>query len=198
MILVIDNYDSFTYNLVHLIAATLGIRDWNELQVRRNDQITLGEMEALNPSCIIISPGPATPDKAGICLELIKHLKARPRPLLGVCLGHQALAEAFGAKIIRNHPFHGKLSTITHQNTGLFHGLNQPLTVTRYHSLCVDKTTLCGEFVLDAITEHENSDDDIIMGIHHKTLPFYGVQFHPESIATQQGAQLIKNFFDKS
>ena len=186
MLLMIDNYDSFTFNLVQYFQR-LGY----EIMVKRNDQITISEIEALNPSHLIISPGPCSPNESGISLAAIEHFAGK-LPLLGVCLGHQAIAQVFGAKVIKaKRVMHGKTSAITHNETGLFLHLNQPLTVTRYHSLLVE--SLPKGFQLDAWF-----DDPIhgreIMAMSHKTLPIYGVQFHPEAILTEQGHELLDNF----
>ena len=181
MILLIDNYDSFTYNLVHYLA-DIGV----EVEVKRNDALTA--VEALRYDAIIISPGPCDPDKAGICLDVIKQNKTTP--ILGVCLGHEAIGQAYGGEIIRTHPMHGKTSKIIHQGKGIFMGLPSPFTATRYHSLIVSRETLpdCLEITAEV--------DGIIMGIQHKTMPVHGVQFHPESIASENGHDILKNFVD--
>ncbi|MCC4834125.1 MULTISPECIES: aminodeoxychorismate/anthranilate synthase component II [unclassified Shewanella] len=189
MLLMIDNYDSFTFNLVQYFQR-LGY----EVVVKRNDQITLSEIEALNPSHLVISPGPCSPDESGISLAAIAHFAGKV-PLLGVCLGHQAIAQVFGANVIKaQRVMHGKTSAITHNELGLFQQLNQPLTVTRYHSLLVE--SLPEAFQLDAWF-----DDPIhgreIMAMSHKTLPIYGVQFHPEAILTEQGHELLNNFLTR-
>lgn len=185
-LLLIDNYDSFTYNLLHYFAE-LGA----EVEVIRNDAMQPSAVIASNPDGIIISPGPSTPDNAGICLEVIKENSEldNPIPLFGVCLGHQAIGQAFGGKIIRTKPMHGKTSKISHHNSGLFSGLNNPLEVTRYHSLIVERDNLP-----DCLQITSETDDGIIMGLQHKQLPFHGVQFHPESIASEQGHELLDNF----
>lgn len=184
MILLIDNYDSFTYNLLHYVAVA-GI----EVVVKRNDEITAGAALKLKPKGIIISPGPCDPDKAGICLELIKKANV---PLMGVCLGHQAIGQAFGGKVIRGEkPMHGKVSEVTHTGKGLFKGLPSPFKATRYHSLIVERKTLPKDLEVTAETA-----DGVIMGLQHKTLPIHGVQFHPESIASEHGHALIKNFVE--
>lgn len=186
MILLIDNYDSFTYNLVQYFAE-LG----EQVLVRRNDEISLTQIAAIRPSSLVISPGPCSPDQAGISLASIQHF-AGQLPILGVCLGHQAIAQAFGAKVVRaNTVMHGKNSLIKHQQTGLFEGLKNPLSVTRYHSLVVDKNSLPDDFNIEAWTEADESE---IMALSHKKLPLYGVQFHPEAILTEQGHQLLQNF----
>ena len=183
MLLLIDNYDSFTYNLYHYLGE-LGA----ETVVHRNDQITVAQVLALKPDHIVISPGPCDPDSAGICLELIDTLAGRI-PLLGVCLGHQSIGQVYGAKIVRTTPMHGKQSDIRHHGESVFAGLPDPLTVTRYHSLTIDPAT-----VPDCLKVTAQTDDGVIMGISHKNLPVHGVQFHPESIATDKGHDLLKNF----
>jgi anthranilate synthase component 2 len=186
MILVIDNYDSFTYNLVHYL---------NELGadtvVHRNDDLSVQEALGLRPNAVLLSPGPKAPDQAGICLPL---LRGAPDDLaiLGVCLGHQAIGQAYGGDVIRaKEVMHGKTSKIFHNDQGVFKGLPNPFTATRYHSLAVDKATLPEDLEITAWTE-----DGEIMGVQHKTRPVYGVQFHPESIATEGGHQLLANFLD--
>jgi len=187
MILLIDNYDSFTFNLVHFFG-DLGV----ECLVRRNDSLTPEEAMGLNPEAIVLSPGPCTPDEAGICVDLVKLAAARGKPLLGVCLGHQSIGQAFGGKVVRAPaPVHGKTSPIFHENSDLFAGLPKPFTATRYHSLIVQLASLPETLVPTAFTE-----DGIIMGLRHATLPIYGVQFHPESIATSHGHEILKNFLD--
>ncbi|MGI2065682.1 aminodeoxychorismate/anthranilate synthase component II [Shewanella baltica] len=186
MLLMIDNYDSFTFNLVQYFQQ-LG----QEIVVKRNDEISIAEIEALAPTHLVISPGPCTPNEAGISLAAIEHFATR-MPILGVCLGHQAMAQVFGANVVRaERVMHGKVSAIAHTGQRLFEGLNQPLTVTRYHSLLVDAVP--EGFVLDAWF-----DDPIhgreIMAMSHQDLPLYGVQFHPESILTEQGLELLANF----
>ena len=186
MILVIDNYDSFTYNLVHYLNE-LGA----ETLVVRNDAISVQDALALKPEAVLLSPGPCTPDKAGICLPL---LRAAPEGLaiFGVCLGHQAMGQAYGGAVIRaKQLMHGKTSEIHHNGKGVFKGLPNPFTATRYHSLAVDKATLPADLEITAWT-----DDGEIMGLQHKTRPIYGVQFHPESIATEGGHQLLASFLD--
>lgn len=190
MLLMIDNYDSFTFNLVQYFQQ-LG----QEIVVKRNDEISIADIEALAPTHLVISPGPCTPNEAGISLAAIKHFATR-MPILGVCLGHQAMAQVFGAKVVRaKRVMHGKVSAIAHTGQRLFEGLNQPLTVTRYHSLLVDAVP--EGFVLDAWF-----DDPIhgreIMAMSHQDLPLYGVQFHPESILTEQGLELLANFLAQS
>ena len=186
MILVIDNYDSFTYNLVHYLAE-LGA----ETKVYRNDALSVQDALAMAPQAILLSPGPCAPDQAGICLPL---LRAAPEgmPVLGVCLGHQAIGQAYGGDVIRAKTLmHGKTSLIHHNNTGIFKDLPNPFTATRYHSLAVKKETLPSELVVTAWTE-----DGEIMGVQHRTRPIHGVQFHPESIATEGGHQLLANFLE--
>ena len=184
MILVIDNYDSFTYNLVQYIGE-LGY----EVIVKRNDEITCEEANALNPEKIVISPGPCTPLEAGISVEIIKSIK---KPILGVCLGHQAIGVAFGGEIIKaNEPIHGKLSLINHSEKGVFKDINNPYSVVRYHSLIVNPENLPDELEITATLVE---DENMIMGLSHKTKPIVGVQFHPESIDTKFGKTLINNF----
>jgi para-aminobenzoate synthetase component 2 len=184
MILLIDNYDSFTWNLYQYFCE-LGA----EVEVRRNDAITLEDIETLAPQKIVISPGPCTPSESGISLEVIRHYAGKI-PILGVCLGHQAIAHVFGATIIRAaRVMHGKTSPVTHTGTGVFEGLNHPLTVTRYHSLVIDPPTLPACFEVTAW-----SDTGEIMGIRHREWDLEGVQFHPESILSEQGHALLANF----
>lgn len=187
MILLIDNYDSFTFNIVHFLS-DLGM----DTHVVRNDKITPQEALDMSPDAIVISPGPCTPNEAGICLALIKAAAEadKPVPVFGICLGHQSIGQAFGGDVISCHEIkHGKLSKITHDGIGLFEGLPNPLNVTRYHSLVVSPDNLP-----DCLEITAQTDDGIIMGISHKTLPIHSVQFHPESIATQQGHDLLANF----
>lgn len=186
-ITLIDNYDSFTYNLVQYLG-DLGAA----CEVVRNDKTSVEEVIADGPSGIMISPGPSDPDHAGICLPLIKAAGEAKIPLIGVCLGHQALGQAFGGKVVRApQPLHGKLSQITHTGTGLFQGIPSPYTVTRYHSLIVERDSLPDCLAITAETE-----DGLIMGLSHKTLPVHGIQYHPESIATEHGHALLKNFVE--
>ena len=185
MLLLIDNYDSFTYNLVHFLGE-LGA----EATVRRNDALTADEAVAMSPRAIVLSPGPCTPDDAGICLELVKKASLAGIPLLGVCLGHQSIAQAFGGEVVRCHEIvHGKTADIVTQDAGLFAGLPRRLRGTRYHSLVARRETLPDELMVTAET-----DDGIIMGLQHRTLPIHGVQFHPESIASQHGHAMLANF----
>ncbi len=191
MLLMIDNYDSFTYNLVQYFAE-LGA----EVEVQRNDKLTISDIETLNPELIVISPGPCTPNEAGISLDVI-HQFAGKKPILGVCLGHQAIGQAFGGNVVHAREImHGKTSPVHHNNVGVFKGLNNPLQATRYHSLVIKKETLPDCFEVTAWTENPDGSIDEIMGVRHKTLPIEGVQFHPESILTEQGHQLLKNFLD--
>jgi len=186
MIFLIDNYDSFTFNLVHFLGE-LGA----QTDVRRNDKITVDAVIAANPEAIVLSPGPCTPRDAGICLDLIK-AAAPSIPILGVCLGHQAIGEAFGADVVRAPaPIHGKLSLIEHRGNGVFRGINGPFRATRYHSLVVDRPTLPAE--LDVTAE---TDGGLVMGLAHQSLPVHGVQFHPESIASEHGHRILQNFLD--
>lgn len=189
MLLMIDNYDSFTYNVVQFLGE-LGA----EVQVYRNDAITLDEIEAMAPDQIVLSPGPCTPDQAGISLAVVERFAGKT-PILGICLGHQSIGQAFGGRIIRAAKvMHGKLSPIHHQATGVFRGLSNPLTATRYHSLVIDKATLPESLEITAWTEDENGNLEEIMAVRHKSLAVEGVQFHPESIMSEHGHQLLKNF----
>lgn len=192
MLLMIDNYDSFTFNLVHYFQS-LG----QQVQVARNDEISIDDIHTLAPSYIVISPGPCDPDRAGISLEVVKSFAGKI-PMLGVCLGHQAIAQHFGARIIKaDKVMHGKTSLIQHQGTGMFSGLNNPLEVTRYHSLIVEKASLPDELAITAWTLDDKGDMNEIMALSHKKLPIVSVQFHPESILTEQGHALLKNFLVK-
>jgi anthranilate synthase component 2 len=187
----IDNYDSFTYNLVQYFGE-LGA----EVVVHRNDQITVDEVERLQPQYIVLSPGPCTPNEAGICLELIARLQGR-FPLLGVCLGHQAIGQAFGGQVVRAaRVMHGKTSAVHHDDAGVFRGLPSPYTATRYHSLIVDRAGFPEALEVTAWTVDEAGAPDEIMGLRHRTLPIEGVQFHPESILTEHGHALLKNFLE--
>ena len=188
MIFVLDNYDSFTYNLVQYIGE-LGA----EVEVRRNDQVTVAEVEDMQPEKILISPGPCTPHEAGISVDLIRQFAGKV-PLLGVCLGHQAIGEAFGGKVIRApHLMHGKTSPVVHDNKTIFQGLPLPMTATRYHSLIVEEKTLPDELEISAWTT-EKDGTRTIMGLRHRTSAVEGVQFHPESVLTDAGKQLVSNF----
>jgi anthranilate synthase component 2 len=191
MILMIDNYDSFTYNIVQYLGE-LG----QDVRVVRNDEITIAEIEALAPEKIVISPGPCSPNEAGVSMAVIGHFAGKI-PLLGVCLGHQALGQVFGGKVVRaRQVMHGKTSPIYHKNTGVFTGLKNPLTATRYHSLVVEMDSLPDCLEITAWTQLPDGSKDEIMGLRHKTLKVEGVQFHPESILTEQGHELLKNFLD--
>ena len=186
MLTLIDNYDSFTYNLVHFLGE-LGA----SARVYRNDKISVDEVMAEKPSAIVLSPGPCDPDRAGICLDLIK--RAGPEvPILGVCLGHQAIGQVYGGRIVRAPTLmHGKLSKVHHTGQGVFEGIAQDFSATRYHSLIIDRASLPEELEITATT-----NDGLIMGVRHKSYPVHGVQFHPESIATEHGHQLLANFLD--
>jgi len=186
MIVLVDNYDSFTFNLVHFLGE-LGA----EVAVHRNDKIAVADVLAAEPEAIVLSPGPCTPDDAGICLDLIAQA-ALKTPILGVCLGHQAIGQAFGGAVVRApSPVHGKLSEIRHQAGGVFRGINGPFRATRYHSLVVERDTLP-----DSLSVTAETDDRLVMGLSHKTLPVHGVQFHPESIASEHGHLVLKNFLE--
>ena len=186
MICLIDNYDSFTFNLVHYLGE-LGA----EVRVHRNDKITARAVAAAEPEAIVLSPGPCTPKEAGICLDLIAAVAGKI-PILGVCLGHQAIGDAFGGKVVRAPmPVHGKLAVIRHEGAGIFRGINAPFQATRYHSLVVDRASLPDDLVVTADT-----GDGLIMGLAHRRLPVHGVQFHPESIASEHGHLMLKNFLD--
>jgi anthranilate synthase component 2 len=192
MFLLIDNYDSFTYNLFHFLGE-LGA----EVEVRRNDAIAATAAVEMHPPGIVMSPGPCDPDRAGICLELIAAAAGRV-PLLGVCLGHQAIGQAFGGKVVRaNAPMHGKLSAVQHDGRGVFAGLPSPFEATRYHSLVVEKDSLPDCLEVTAWTEHADGSHDEIMGFRHRDLDVEGVQFHPESILTQHGHALLRNFLQR-
>ncbi len=185
MILLIDNYDSFTWNLVHYLAEAGA-----EVVVRRNDALSVNDALAMKPDGIVISPGPCDPAQAGICLDLIRAAADRAIPLFGVCLGHQAIGEAFGGKVVRaNRIMHGKTDAISHDGTGVFAGLASPLVATRYHSLTVEPESLPNCLRVTA-----TSDDGTIMGLVHEALPIEGVQFHPESIASEHGHEMIRTF----
>ena len=192
MLIMIDNYDSFTYNLVQYFGE-LGA----DVQVYRNDQITLDELEAMQPERIVISPGPCTPNEAGISLAAIERFAGRV-PLLGVCLGHQSIGQAFGGKIVHaKEIMHGKTSLVHHRDQGVFAGLDNPVEATRYHSLVIEKGSLPDCLEITAWTETADGAFDEIMGVRHKTLAVEGVQFHPESILTRQGHDMLKNFLQR-
>jgi len=189
MLLMIDNYDSFTYNVVQYFGE-LGA----DVKVFRNDEISVQDIEKLNPERLVISPGPCTPNEAGISVEAIKHFAGK-LPILGICLGHQSIGQAFGGNIIRaGQVMHGKVSDVYHEDKGVFAGLNKPFTATRYHSLVIEKETLPDCLEVTAWTQNPDGSIEEIMGVQHKTLPIQGVQFHPESILTQQGHDLLNNF----
>jgi len=199
MVFVLDNYDSFTYNLVQYLGE-LGAR----VEVFRNDDLTVDEVEARRPERILLSPGPCTPREAGILVPLIQRMAGKA-PILGVCLGHQAIGEAFGGRVVRaGHVMHGKTSVVEHDGRGVFAGLPTPLTCTRYHSLIVEEKSLPGELAVTARTRTSGksggktgsgeSSENVIMGLRHRTLPVEGVQFHPESVLTEGGKQMIRNF----
>jgi len=187
MIVLIDNYDSFTFNLFHYLGG-LGA----DVVVHRNDKISVADVMATEPDAIVLSPGPCTPNEAGICLDLIAKASATI-PILGVCLGHQAIGQAFGGKVARATPVHGKVSEIKHKGTGVFRGINGPLKSTRYHSLVVERASIPRELSVNAETS-----DGLAMGLIHASLPVHGVQFHPESIASEHGHLMLKNFLDIS
>ena len=192
MLLMIDNYDSFTYNVVQYLGE-LGA----DVRVYRNDEISIEEIEALKPSKIVISPGPCTPNEAGVSLAVIDHFKGK-LPILGICLGHQSIGQAFGGKIIRaGQVMHGKTSPMHHNNCGVFKGLSNPFTATRYHSLVICKDTLPDCLEITAWTENDDGTVEEIMGVRHKELDIEGVQFHPESILSEHGHDLLKNFLDR-
>jgi anthranilate synthase component 2 len=186
MVILIDNYDSFTFNLVHYLGG-LGA----DVVVHRNDKVAVKDVLAAEPDAIVLSPGPCTPNEAGICLDLIGQAAASV-PILGVCLGHQAIGQSFGGNVVRApSPVHGKLADVHHQSDGLFRGINGSFKATRYHSLVVDRPTMPAELAVTAET-----GDKLVMGLAHKTLPVHGVQFHPESIASEHGHLILKNFLD--
>jgi anthranilate synthase/aminodeoxychorismate synthase-like glutamine amidotransferase len=195
MVFVLDNYDSFTYNLVQYLGE-LGA----EVEVRRNDEVTPEQVEAMKPERILLSPGPCTPGEAGILVALIKHMAGKV-PILGVCLGHQAIGEAFGGDVVRAATLmHGKTSAVEHDGKGIFTGLPSPLTCTRYHSLIVAEKSLPRELEVTARAKEGNGEGNgkgsVIMGLRHRTLPVEGVQFHPESVLTEGGHQMIRNFLE--
>lgn len=191
MLLMLDNYDSFTYNLVQYFGE-LGV----DVQVYRNDKITVAEIETLNPERIVISPGPCTPNEAGISMAAIKHFAGK-KPILGVCLGHQSIGQVFGGKIIRaRETMHGKTSMIYHKDTGVFANLKNPYEATRYHSLVIEKQTVPDCLEVTAWTQNADGSMDEIMGVRHKQYAIEGVQFHPESILTEYGHELLQNFLN--
>lgn len=191
MILMIDNFDSFTFNLVQYLGE-LGA----DVVVKRNDELSIADIEALNPERIMISPGPCTPNEAGISMETIKHFAGK-LPILGVCLGHQSIGQVFGGKIVHaSQIMHGKTSPMFHEGKGVFAGLPSPYEATRYHSLVIEKSSLPDCLEITAWTETEDGELDEIMGVRHKELPIEGVQFHPESILTEHGHALLKNFME--
>ncbi len=187
MFLLIDNYDSFTFNLSHYMGE-LGV----EVDVRRNDSLTPAECLALGPEGVVISPGPRDPDNAGVCLDLLAAAEEKRVPVFGVCLGHQSIGQHFGAKVVRApSPMHGKVSAMTHDGSGVFAGLPSPFEATRYHSLTLDPDGMPNSLIVTA-----TSGDGVIQGVRHAELPMYGVQFHPESIASEHGHAILKNFID--
>ena len=189
MILMIDNYDSFTYNVVQYLAELNA-----DVKVVRNDELSIADIEALNPEKIVISPGPCTPNEAGISLATIKHFAGRI-PMLGICLGHQSIGQAFGGNIVRaREVMHGKVSAIHHADKGVFHTLSKPFDATRYHSLVVEKDSLPDCLEITAWTQHEDGSFDEIMGLRHREYAIEGVQFHPESILSQHGHDLLQHF----
>lgn len=193
MLLMIDNYDSFTYNLVQYFGE-LG----QEVEVHRNDQIDLDKIKSMNPEYLVISPGPCTPTEAGISVEAIKHFAGKI-PIMGVCLGHQSIGQAFGGKIIRaKQVMHGKTSPVFHKDMGMFAGLPNPVEVTRYHSLVIEQASLPDCLEVTSWTQDEQGNLDEIMGVRHKEFAIEGVQFHPESILTEQGHQMLRNFLEQN
>lgn len=191
MLLMIDNYDSFTYNVVQYLGELKA-----EVIVVRNDEITLDEIAALQPAKIVISPGPCTPNEAGVSMAVIERFAGQV-PILGICLGHQSIGQVFGGTIVRaRQVMHGKTSSIYHRDTGVFKTLRNPFEATRYHSLVIDRASLPDCLEITAWTETEHGEVDEIMGVRHKTLPVEGVQFHPESILTEHGHDLLQNFLD--
>ena len=192
MILLIDNYDSFTFNLVHRIGE---IDPSHDIQVKRNDEISVDEIDSMNPSHLIISPGPCTPNEAGISVECVQHFSGKI-PVLGVCLGHQSIGAATGAEIVRAaHLYHGKTDEIQHEGKGIFRGLPNPMVATRYHSLAIDSSTLNSDFQMTAWTNNEDGSLEV-MAIEHCENPTFGLQFHPESFLTVDGHALLKNFLE--
>ena len=193
MLVVIDNYDSFTYNIVQYLSELTA-----EVKVFRNDEVSLAEIEQLNPSHLVISPGPCTPNEAGISMQAIEYFAGK-LPILGICLGHQSIGQVFGGDIVRaKRVMHGKISALHHQSCGVFSDLPSPYNATRYHSLVIDQSTLPDCLEVTAWTQGENGDVDEIMGVRHKTLCIEGVQFHPESILTEHGHALLNNFLQQS
>lgn len=193
MLLMIDNYDSFTYNIVQYFGE-LG----QQVEVYRNDQIDIDTIQTLNPEYLVISPGPCTPTEAGVSVEAIKYFAGKI-PIMGVCLGHQSIGQAFGGDVVRaKQVMHGKTSPVFHKDEGMFAGLPNPVQTTRYHSLVIDQKTLPDCLEVTAWTQDDHGEFDEIMGVRHKTLPIEGVQFHPESILTDQGHQMLKNFLDQN
>ena len=189
MLLMIDNYDSFTYNVVQYLGE-LGA----DVKVVRNDELTVAEIEALKPERIVVSPGPCTPNEAGVSVPVLKHFAGK-LPILGICLGHQSIGQAFGGDVVRaRQVMHGKTSPVYHEGLGVFAGLNNPLTVTRYHSLVISRDTLPDCLELTAWTQHEDGSVDEIMGVRHREYMIEGVQFHPESILSEQGHEMLANF----
>ncbi|MDQ3507810.1 MAG: aminodeoxychorismate/anthranilate synthase component II [Actinomycetota bacterium] len=184
-VLIIDNYDSFTYNLVQYLGE-LGA----DVVVRRNDEVSPEDIRALHPDRIVVSPGPCTPNEAGVSVEVVEKL-SNEAPILGVCLGHQAIGQAFGAKIVRGEPVHGKTARISHDGEGVYEGLEQNFEATRYHSLVIEPDSLP-----DCLVVTSRSEDGVIMGVRHRELPVEGVQFHPESIMTRSGHELLRNFLE--
>jgi len=190
MVFILDNYDSFTYNLAQYLGE-LG----ETVEVRRNDQVTLADIERLRPTRVVISPGPCTPHEAGISISLIRHFAGK-LPILGVCLGHQAIGAAFGGQVVRApKPVHGKTSSVEHDDRGVFRGLPQPLTATRYHSLIVEENSCPPELEISARVR-ERGGKTLVMGLRHKRFPIEGVQFHPESVLTESGRELLRNFLE--
>ena len=189
MLLMIDNYDSFTYNVVQYLGE-LGA----DVKVVRNDELTVAEIEALKPERIVVSPGPCTPNEAGVSVPVLKHFAGK-LPILGICLGHQSIGQAFGGDVVRaRQVMHGKTSPVYHEGLGVFAGLNNPLTVTRYHSLVISRDTLPDCLELTAWTQHDDGGVDEIMGVRHREYMIEGVQFHPESILSEQGHEMLANF----
>ncbi|CAA0124333.1 Anthranilate synthase component 2 [BD1-7 clade bacterium] len=193
MLVMIDNYDSFTYNVVQYLGELKA-----DVRVFRNDEITVAEIEAMNPDHLVISPGPCTPNEAGISMEAIRHFAGK-LPILGICLGHQSIGQVFGGDIVRaKEVMHGKTSPIYHTGVGIFEGLPNPYQATRYHSLVIDQATLPDCLEVTAWTQTVDGEQDEIMGVRHKTLPIEGVQYHPESILTEHGHDLLQNFLQQS